>query len=73
MMPYLTLAIVTAGLFLGCAKEKPPSMLMTPQSRLIYHDGTTGLWTTCDRGNRVYMTHAGLVQVIPYGCLDGQP
>jgi hypothetical protein len=73
MMRHVMLAIVTAAVLCGCTSNAKPPMLMTPQSRLIYHDGTTGLWTTCDRGNRVYMTHAGLVQVIPYGCLDGQP
>jgi hypothetical protein len=73
-MRYMGLAVV-AGLFLfGCSSaDKPRPMLMTPQSRLIYHDGTYGLWTLCDRGHRVYMTHAGLFQVVANACPDGQP
>lgn len=67
------MVLLTLGwLALGCSKEKP--VLMTPGSRLIYHDGAGhGLWTSCDRGNRVYMTHTGLYQVVPGGCPDGQP
>src|SRR5262245_15950803 len=60
MRPLLGLLAVLA--LVGCAssdKDKPRPMLMTPQSRLIYHDGTHGLWTTCDRGNRVYLSHEG--------------
>jgi hypothetical protein len=72
-MRRVALCLVIGALLLSCSADKPQPMLMTPQSRLLYHDGTTGLWTVCDRGNRVYLTHAGLFQVVPYGCLDGQP
>jgi hypothetical protein len=72
-MPRMVLAMAAGFLFFGCGAEKPRPVLMTPQSRLIYHDGTYGLWTACDRGHRVYMTHAGLFQVVANGCSDGQP
>lgn len=72
-MRWLMLAV--AALAVGCAKTPPPEpMLMTPNSRLIYHD-TNGhaVWTWCDRGNRVYMTHRGAFQVVPNGCQNGEP
>jgi hypothetical protein len=69
----MMLAMAAGLLIVGCSADKPRPMLMTPQSRLLYHDGTTGIWTVCDRGTRLYLTHAGFFQVVPYGCLDGQP
>lgn len=74
-MRYLVLAVVTAGLFLGCGKkEPPPPMLIAPNSRLLYSSGTVGnIWSVCDKGHRLYLTHQGQVQVVPYGCLDGMP
>lgn len=71
----------SAGLILGvltlvgCSSGRSPSpVLMTPSSRLIYHD-TEGhsLWSICDRGARVYMTQAGNFWVVPGACLGGEP
>jgi len=68
--------ILGLGLFLaacGGSGDKPKLQPMTPNSRLIYHGGAFGVYTMCDRGNRVYMTETGLFQVVPGGCPDGQP
>jgi hypothetical protein len=72
------LVILSVGLslaLLGCGKkEPPPPMLIAPNSRLLYSSGTLGnVWTFCDRGNRLYLTHQGSVMVVPYGCPDGVP
>jgi hypothetical protein len=64
--------LVIAIMFGGCSQAKPP-VLMTPGSKLIYHDGTHGMWTICDRGNRVYMTHSGVIQVVAGACPTGDP
>jgi len=69
------IALILAGLVLAsCSHTEPPKpVLMTPSSRLIFHDGTHGIWTMCDRGTRLYMTHEGLFQAVPNGCLSGEP
>jgi hypothetical protein len=71
-------AIATLGLALslvGCAKkESPPPMLIAPNSRLLYSSGTWGnVWSVCDKGHRLYLTHQGQMEVVPYGCLDNTP
>jgi hypothetical protein len=61
---------------IGCAsKPEAPRQLMTPNTRMIYHGGSTGqsLYTFCDRGNRVYQNEMGHFQAIPGGCPDGSP
>ena len=74
------LCVVEALALLGCAHDRDRPVqtrqLMTPTSRLIYHGGAQGygVYTFCDRQNRIYMAEAGeLFQVVPYGCLDNQP
>jgi hypothetical protein len=64
----------------GCRSTPPPPppapapVLITPGSTLIYHDADGhGIWTFCDRGNRVYLDHTGHYQVVPNGCPDGRP
>lgn len=72
----LWLALVLA--LVGCSKEKPAPLpvLMTPGSRLIYHD-TNGhaLWATCDptTGAKIFLTHSGNFWIIERGCPDGRP
>jgi hypothetical protein len=58
------------GVLYGCAAKPVP---VTPASRLVYQDATTGIWTWCDRGHRVYMGSKGQLQVVQYGCPDGSP
>lgn len=60
-------------LVVGCGKKDPPPQLMTPGTRLIYHGGSFGIWTFCDRGNRIYMNERGPMQIIPGGCPNGEP
>jgi hypothetical protein len=72
------LVILSVGLslaLLGCGKkEPPPPMLIAPNSRLLYSSGTWGnVWSVCDKGHRLYLTHQGQMEVVPYGCLDGVP
>jgi hypothetical protein len=64
---------VLAALLVGCSKEHP--VKLTPGTRLIYHGGgdAGGVFTFCDRGNRVYYGESGQFQVIPGGCPDGNP
>jgi hypothetical protein len=43
---------------------------MVPGTRLIYE----GVYSLCDRGNRVYLAErGGAVVVIPNACPDGNP
>lgn len=69
--------LVLVALFLAACRASAPAptpVLMTPQSRLIYHDTEGhGIWTQCDRGNRIYMTQGGQFQVVPGGCQNGEP
>jgi hypothetical protein len=70
--------ILSVGLslaLLGCGKkEAPPPMLIAPNSRLLYSSGTWGnVWSVCDKGHRLYLTHQGQMEVVPFGCLDGIP
>jgi hypothetical protein len=67
---FLWLAL-SIGFLYGCAAK--PVQVMAPQTRLIYGDEKGGVWTWCDRGNRVYMGGKGQFQVIQYGCPDGTP
>lgn len=71
------LILCAALTLVACAsKEKEPVQhlpLMTPGSRLLYHNGTEALWTVCDRGARIYMTNGRAIYVVPGGCIDGQP
>jgi hypothetical protein len=72
------LVILSVGLslaLLGCGKkEPPPPMLIAPNSRLIYSSGTWGnIWTVCDRGHRLFLTHQGQITVIANGCPTGEP
>lgn len=68
-------------LLLGCkSAPEPQPVLMTPSSRLIFHDSQGhALWSFCDfrggatTGARVYMTHSGSFWVVPGGCPDGNP
>ena len=61
----LCIGALVAGLA-GCGGKKAE---MAPGSRLIQ----SGVWTVCDRGNRLYLSERGLLQLIPMGCLDNQP
>ena len=65
--------VILALLATACASKPERTSYMTPGSRLIYHGGKFGVWTTCDRGNRVYYTETGLFQVVAGGCPDGSP
>jgi hypothetical protein len=68
--------ILGLGLALVACAKKPEvePVLMTPNSRLIYHDQNgNAVWTWCDRGARVYQTHGGNFQVVPNGCPNGEP
>ena len=41
-------------------------------SRLIMQ-GNSPLYAICDRGNLLYVTESGGVQIVPLGCLTGSP
>jgi hypothetical protein len=76
-MRFGVLAVLAVGL-LGLAScssktEAPRIQQMTPGTRLIYHGGKEGVYTMCDRGNRVYMNENGNFQVVPNGCPHGEP
>jgi hypothetical protein len=72
-MRTFVVALVFGALVSACT-SKPPEQRLTPGSRLIYHGGSFGVFTICDRGNRVYLTeHGNTVTVIPNGCPDGAP
>ena len=43
-----------------------------PGSRLIMQ-GNSPLYAVCDRGNLLYVSESGGVQIVPLGCLTGQP
>lgn len=70
-MRKIALVLGIGALLAACGKDHAAHL--TPGSRLIYHGGKFGVFTTCDRGNRVYYTETGLFQVLPGGCPDGQP
>ena len=59
-------AVVAACVGCGSKTTIPPG------SRLIMQ-GNVPLWTVCDRGNRLYVTEKGMMQLVPMGCVDGQP
>lgn len=70
------LVLAVAGFILtSCGGgDKPQPVLMTPNSRLIYHDTAGhGIFTFCDRGARVYQTNTGAFWVVPNGCPNGEP
>lgn len=64
------LMVLAIAALAGCGGSKT---LITPQSRLIYNDGKQSIWTTCDKGNRLYMTPDGIASIVPGGCQDGNP
>jgi hypothetical protein len=69
-MPIIRVMILGAlvvGLF-GCGKKAD----MAPGARLI-QSGEVKLWAVCDRGTKIYLTEKGIAQVIPLGCIDGNP
>jgi hypothetical protein len=71
MKTNLTLAVLAliglAMMVHGCGGNNRPLM---PGTRLIYE----GVYSMCDRGNRVYLAEkGGAVVVIPGGCPDGNP
>jgi len=71
-------SLSAALVLVGCASKRPepPTQLLTPGARLIYHGGGPagfGVWSVCDRGARVYLTEAGSVFVVPNGCPSGEP
>jgi hypothetical protein len=47
--------------------------VLTPGSRLIFHNGEMGMWSICDRGSRVFLTDRGTMFVVQGGCPDGNP
>jgi hypothetical protein len=58
----------------SCSSKEPPRVQqMTPGTRLIYHGGKEGVYTMCDRGNRIYMNEQGGFQVVQNGCPYGEP
>ena len=59
--------VLVMGLF-GCGKKAD----MAPGARLI-QSGEVKLWAVCDRGTKIYLSEKGIAQVIPLGCLDGNP
>lgn len=67
------LGMITGLLLLGgCATNQ--GMRAAPASRLIYSGGSGNtVYSICDRGNRIYLTERGPFQVVPGGCMDGQP
>jgi len=65
--------ILVIGLAATACGSSRKDVIMAPGSRLIFDDGTHRLWSQCDRGNRIYMTPSGDVQVIPNGCPGGEP
>ena len=54
----------------GCGGRK--DVQMPPGSRLIM-PGEVPVWAACDRGNLIYVAGTGQIQIIPMGCLTGQP
>jgi hypothetical protein len=64
--------LVLFGIAVVCIGCGGKSTAIPPGSRLIMQ-GNKPLYTVCDRGNRLYVSEAGPVQIVPLGCLDGQP
>jgi hypothetical protein len=62
------LLLLGALTVVGCSKKAD----MMPGARLI-QNGDVRLWSVCDRGTKIYLTDKGIAQVIPLGCLDGNP
>jgi hypothetical protein len=60
--------LILGVLTVGCSKKAD----MMPGARLI-QSGDVKLWSVCDRGTKIYLTDHGIAQVIPLGCLDGNP
>lgn len=75
LVAVLGLALMVHGCTYKETVQAAPKQLMTPTTRLIYHGGQAGVgvFTFCDRGNRVYMTEAAAFAVVPNGCPDGSP
>jgi hypothetical protein len=71
----ILVAVLGLALLVHGCTQAAPKQLMTPTTRLIYHGGPAGVgvFTFCDRGNRVYMTEAAAFAVVPNGCPDGSP
>jgi hypothetical protein len=74
------LGLGLASALVGCQAKDPSPMLSAPNSRLLYSSGPVGkIWTVCDKGHRLYLTHHGYltyhghVEIVPYGCPDGIP
>lgn len=69
-------ALALAVFLFGCA-SKPTTPLLTPGSRLIFHNGTESVWSICDRvGNtsaRIFLASGGGLFVIPGACPTGEP
>ena len=58
--------VVLVGLSIGGCGGKSAPM---PGTRVI----APGVYSACDRGNRIYFGDGGQMQIIAMGCLDGQP
>jgi hypothetical protein len=64
----LAFTVLTIGLF-GCGGK---TVVIPPGSRLIMQ-GDVQTWALCDRGNLIYVTGSGAMQIVPLGCVTGQP
>jgi hypothetical protein len=53
----------------GCTWGNPPPPVAG--SRAIYVPET--ITVVCDRGNLLYLSNEGALQVLPGACLDGKP
>ena len=61
--------VVVMSISFACG-GKPTTI--PPGSRLIMQ-GDVPLYAVCDRGNLLYVSESGQVQLVPLGCLTGQP
>jgi hypothetical protein len=67
MRRVLAWAVVAIAL-IGCSKN----VVIPPGSRLIMQ-GDVQTWALCDRGNLIYVTGSGSMQIVPLGCVTGVP
>ena len=60
---------ITAWVTVSCGGK---ATTIPPGSRLILQ-GNTPVYAICDRGNLLYVSESGQVQLVPLGCVTGQP
>lgn len=64
--------LVLLGVALACVSCGGKKVEMAPGARLI-QGGQVPVWVTCYRGNLLFLTEKGLQQLVPLGCVTGEP